>query len=146
MDTGAISLFALALGALGNRCWGWQHGDRAIGVFLMTAGIVMANQELAIHFVLFAVLVWLFRFKGTGDTWLAFIRGENRMKALLRGALILPLGGTMTALTGEWWHIAIAMAFPIVAYMYHWCGKLKNSDPVIAAELLAGAYVVSVTL
>ncbi len=135
----------LVLGALGNRFWGWEHGNRAIGVFLMTAGIVMLNPDLAIYTPVFAALIWWFRFMGTGETWLAFQEGRNRNQAILRGAAVLPLGVFITYLTGEWWHMAVAFAFPVIAFFYYFCGKTKAKDPTAYAELLAGAYLVSLT-
>lgn len=137
---------ALTLGALGNRCWGWEHGDRAVGVFLMTAGIVMANPELSLWAPVIAGIVWFFRFWGTGESWLAFQDGRNRMKAILRGAAILPLGAFLTLITGEWWHVAVALGFPLIAFIYHFCGKMKLKDPTVWAEILTGAYLVSLGL
>lgn len=137
---------ALALGALGNRCWGWEHGSRAVGVFLITSGVVLINPTLAMYAPVMAALVWLFRVKGTGETWLAFQAGRNRMEAIARGAFILPLGAFFTYMTGSPVNFALALCFPVIAFFYYAFGKTKLADPTKYAELAAGAYVVLITV
>ena len=143
-----FAIIAMAFGAAGNRLWGWEHGSRECGIVCVTSGIVIVNPDLIWWAPVFAGLYWIFRFRGTGEGWLAFHTNRNRMKAILRGVWIMPLAIFITYMTDEWWHMLVAIwAFPLCAYAYrfsHHDWKLAN--PTAVAECFVGAFVVAVTI
>lgn len=141
----------IALGALGNRCWGMAQervlglpiGSRFQGVALITTGCIIAAPQFALWYPLIFALIWLFRAPETGETWLAFQRGRNRIQGLLRSWPLFVLAAVMTLIDGHDGRMLVAMLFPLTAYAYNWGGKIDMLKGAEIGELFLGAFIVS---
>jgi len=134
----------IALGALGNAAWGQDGGRRWQAIILVSCGCVVANPQFAPWLPLIGLLYWLFRFQGTGASWLAFHTGRNRMKAILRGWPLLPFAAFFTLIDHKDVHMILAFGFPVLAYFYYLSWKLAPKICTAISELLVGAYLVAV--
>jgi hypothetical protein len=137
-------IIPLLVGALGNREWGRHGGSRFTAVAMISLAAFIANKELLFWFPLIYTLIFLFRTPATGPTWLAASRGENIRGAILRGWLALPYGAAITSIDGKPYHFFIAMFFPVCGLFYLAMGKIWKSHSTELAELLVGAYLVSI--
>lgn len=153
-----VALFGIVLGAIGNRCWGadvdvgyprWLY-SKWLAAAIMAYAIVLINPaSYAEWFPLVYLGVLVFRLDGTGDSFLAAQVAKSGLHAaVVRAALVLPLGGLLAYLdyrhTGRIGvqHLIASACFPLLGLSYYVAGKLWPSKATEIAELFDGGYLV----
>ena len=152
------TLFGIVLGAIGNRCWGagvdtgypkWLY-SKWLAAAIMAYAIVLANPaSYAVWFPAIYLGVLAFRLDGTGDSFLAAqVNKSGLHAAVVRAALVLPLGALLTYLdyrhTGHVGvqHLIASACFPLLGLSYYVAGNLWPSKGTELAELFDGGYLV----